>query len=116
MLLPAIFILLETPFSETSCRKKVTRTIRENIEMKVTYAGTKSGSQFNIKGPIPKKHNLYVFYNTVCLEENCIEDYYGECARRLEESTKDHNGRGKNTHVLHHSVESGHNEVSESDF
>ena len=49
-------------------------------------------------------------------ETNCNQDYTGECARRIEERIKDRNGRNKNSHILRHSIQSGHNEVSESDF
>lgn len=40
-----------------------------------------------MKDSIPKKHSFYIFYHTAC-QENCNEDYYGKCARRLEERTK----------------------------
>ena len=49
-------------------------------------------------------------------ETNCNQDYIGECPRRIEERIKDHNGRNKTWHILRYSIESGHNEVLESDF
>ena len=79
--------------------KELRRILPENIIMGVIYTGTKLESQFNIKGPIPKRHNHDIIYHTVCLEYNCNEDYIGKWARRLEERTKDHNGRDKNTFV-----------------
>lgn len=40
------------------------------------------------------------------------EDYIVECTRRFEER-KYHDGRDKNSHMLHNSVESGHNQTSQ---
>ena len=61
--------------------------------MEVIYTVTKLGSQFNIKDPVPKRHVYDIIYHIVCLEDNCNQDYIGECARRLEERTKYHTGR-----------------------
>ena len=72
------------------------------------YTGAKLGSQFNIKDPIPERLSHNIIYHTVCPEDNYNEDYTGEC--------KDHNGRDKISHMLSHSIKSGLNEVSESDF
>ena len=38
-------------------------------------------------------------------------NYIGEIARRLKERVKDHNGRDKSSHLVKHSIESGHNPV-----
>ena len=96
--------------------KEFRRTLHENIKMEVIYTGTKLGSQFNIKDPILKRHKHDIIYHTFCPEDNYNEDYIGEFARRLDGKTKHHNGRDKNSHMLHHSTESRHTEVSESDF
>ena len=93
--------------------KELNRTLSENVKMEVIYTGTNLGSQFNIKDPIPKRHNHNIIYHVVCLENNCNEDYVGECARRLKKRTKGHNDRDKNLYMLRHSIESRHNEVSE---
>ena len=65
--------------------KELRRTLPGNIKMEVTYTGTKLGSQFNIKYPIPKRHNHDIVYHTVCPQDNCNDDYIGEGARSLEE-------------------------------
>ena len=82
----------------------------ENIKMEVIYKGKKLESQFNIKDPIPKRNNHNIIHHTIYSEDN--EDYIGECPRRLEERTKDCNGRDKSSHMLRHSIESGHDKVS----
>ena len=81
--------------------RKEFRTLPENIKMEVIYPGTKLRSQFNIKDPIPKKRIQDIIYHTVCPEDNSNEDCIDECSKRPEERN---------------SIESAHNEVSESDF
>ena len=39
-----------------------------------------------------------------------------ESGRRISERIKDHNGRDLKSHILRHSVESGHANVSYEDF
>ena len=96
--------------------QELKKTFRENIKMEVIYTSTELGFQLNIKDPIPKRHNYDIIYHAVCPEDNYNEDYIDECARRLEERTKDYNGRGKNSRMLSNSIQSGHNGVSESDL
>ena len=48
--------------------------------------------------------------------EKCRENYTGESGRRISERIKDHNGRDLKSHILRHSVESGHANVSYEDF
>ena len=79
--------------------KELRGTFTENIKMEVIYTSTKLGSQFNIKDPIPKRHNPDIIYHTVYPQDNGNEDYIGECTRSLEERTKDLNGRDKNSYV-----------------
>ena len=78
--------------------KELRRTLPENIKMEGT--GTKLGSQFNIKDPIPKRHNHDLSYHTVCLQDNFDEYYIAESATILKERPKDHNGREK-THICY---------------
>ena len=51
-----------------------------------------------------------------CLAENCPDDYIGESARRIIERVKDHGGRDTKSHVLKHSSEKEHVEVTQEDF
>ena len=55
-------------------------------------------------------------YYADCPNEKCRENYIGESGRRISESIKDHNGRDRKSHILRHSVESGHVNVSYEDF
>ena len=51
-----------------------------------------------------------------CSAENCSDDYIGESARRIIERVKDHGGRDTKSHVLKHSSEKEHVEVTQEDF
>ena len=48
--------------------------------------------------------------------ENCSDDYVGESARRIIERAKDHGERDTKSHVLKHSSEKEHIEVTQEDF
>ena len=51
-----------------------------------------------------------------CSAENCSDDYIGESARRIIERVKDHGGRDTKSHVLKHSSEKEHVEVTQEEF
>ena len=55
-------------------------------------------------------------YYVDCPNGTCSENYIGESGRRTSERIKDHNGRDLKSHILKHSVESGHANVSCEDF
>ena len=47
---------------------------------------------------------------------NCSDYYIGESARRITERVKDHGGRDTKSHVLKHSSEKEHAEVTQEGF
>ena len=51
-----------------------------------------------------------------CSAENCSDDYIGESARYIIERVKDHGGKDTKSHVLKHSSEKEHVEVTQEDF
>ena len=55
-------------------------------------------------------------YDADCPNEKCKENDIGESGRRISERVKDHNVRDLKSHILRHSVESGHANVSYEDF
>ena len=52
----------------------------------------------------------------MCSAENCSDDYVGESARRIIERAKDHGERDTKSHVLKHSSEKEHIEVTQEVF
>ena len=55
-------------------------------------------------------------YYADCPNERCRESYIGESGHRISECIKDHNGRDLKSHILKHSIESGHAKFSYYDF
>ena len=55
-------------------------------------------------------------YDPDCPNEKCKENGIGESGRRISEHVKDHNVRDLKSHILRHSVESGHANVIYEDF
>ena len=55
-------------------------------------------------------------YYADCPNEKCREIYIGKSGRRISERVKDLNGRDLKSHILRHSVESGHANINYEDF
>ena len=100
-----------------SLKKHLKKTLPANLEADIIYTGTKLSSQLNnIKDPTPFEEQHDLIYHSVCNNDNCNDDYIGEIARRLKERVKDHNGRDKSSHLVKHSIESGHDPVCHGNF
>ena len=48
--------------------------------------------------------------------ELCNEKHQDEKDRRVSETTNNHNGRGQNSYILRHLLETGHENVTSYDF
>ena len=66
----------------------------------IVFTCTKLSSNFNVKDPVPFTEKHDIIYWSVCATESCNEDYVGECARRLYEHVKYHNGRDHSSHLV----------------
>lgn len=89
------------------------KTIDANHKTKLIYTGTKLSSCFNVKDRTVKDHESCLVYKFKC--PDCDTSYIGETARRFAERIKDHCGRDHHSHVLTHSLTTGHN-VTKEDF
>ena len=87
---------------------------QNNMETKLVYTGTKLGSNFQIKDKTKFDHKHDLVYYVKCPE--CQEDYIGEIGRRLHERICDHSGKDSKSHMLKHSLENNHKQVSFEDF
>ena len=76
------------------------------------YESGKLGSSFNRKDQrkLEQKHNLT--YLVKCPENTCSETYLDETVRRLNERKMEHAGKDKKSHMLKHTLQSGHPSVS----
>ena len=90
------------------------RSLPNNTETKVVYTGTKLSFNFQIKDKTKFDHKHDLVYYVKCPE--CQEDYIGEIGRRLHERICDHSGKDSKSHMLKHSLENNHKQVSFEDF
>ena len=92
------------------------RSLPNNVKPNIVFTGTKLSSNFNVIDPVPftKKHDI--IYRSICATESCNEDYVGECARRLYERVKNHNGCDHSSHLVKHAGETGHLPVDTANF
>ena len=94
--------------------KSMKRRISLSPEFKtqVTYTGKKLGTSFNVEDQSKFEQQHDMVYYVDCPNETCRENYIGESGRRISERIKDHNGRDLKSHILRHSVESEHANVT----
>ena len=92
--------------------RRISKLLPPEIKTQVAYTGKKLSTCFNVKDQSTFAHPHDVVYYADCPNEKCRENYIGESGRRISERIKDHNGRDLKSHILRHSVESGHANVS----
>ena len=84
------------------------KNAQPNIKGRVCYKVKRLGSAFNIKDRTSKKYKHNVVYEVEC--SGC--DAIGEIGRRLEERTVEHAGRDNNSHVVKHTQQHYHGEIT----
>ena len=95
-----------------SMKRRISKLLPPEIKTQVAYTGKKLSTCFNVKDQSKFEHQHDVVYYADCPNEKCRENYIGESGRRILERIKDHNGRDLKSHILRHSIESGHANVS----
>ena len=86
------------------------------MKPQITYTGRKLGSLFETKDQTLSEHKHDAIYHGKCPAKNCVDDYIGETARRVNERTVDHTGRDANLHLLKYLIESGHKPLKAVDY
>ena len=99
-----------------SMKRIISKLLRPEIKTEVASTGIKLSTCLNVKDQSKFDNQHDVVYYAGCPNETCRESYIGESGRRILERIKDHNGRDLKSHILRHSVESGHANVSFEDF
>ena len=61
------------------------------------YTGRKLGSLFQTKDQTIFEHKHVAIYHRKYPAENCVDDYIGDTARRVNERIVDHTGRNNNS-------------------
>lgn len=99
-----------------SLNKHIKQVLPENHQSRFAYKSKKLGAFFNIKDQTKLEHYNDLNYLVDCPVESCSENYLGETARRINERVLEHAGKDKKSHMLRHTLQSGHPSVSLSDF
>ena len=99
-----------------SMKRYVNKTLPKNVKVQIAFTGKRLSSCFKTKDRTKFEHQHDIIYQVKCSAENCSDDYIGESARRIIERVKDHGGRDTKSHVLKHSSEKEHVEVTQEDF
>ena len=100
-----------------SMRKQLNVVLPRNVKMRTCCTGKRlRSSSFKTKYRTKFNHEHDLIYHVKCPEESYTDDYIGESDRRVIESVKDHNGRDKSSHILRHSIEKNHTEITVNDF
>ena len=97
-------------------KRYVKKILQENVKVQTVFTGKQWSSCFKTKGRTKFEHQHNLIYQLKCSAENCSDDYIGESARCIIERVKDHGERDTKSHVLKHSSEKEHVEVTQEDF
>ena len=99
-----------------SMKRRISKLLLPEIKTQVAYTGKKLSTCFNVKDQSKFDHQHDVVYYADCPNKTCRENYIGESGRRFSERMKDHHSRDLKSHILRHSVESGHANIGYEDF
>ena len=97
-------------------KRYVNNVLPENVEVQTAFTGKQLSSCFKTKDRTKFEHQHNIICQVKCSAENCSDDYIGESVRCIIEILKDHDGRDTKSHVLKHSNEKEHVEVTQEDF
>ena len=99
-----------------SMKRYVNKILPKNVKVQTAFTGKRLSSYFKTKDRTKFEHQHDILYQVKCSAENCLDDYMGESARHIIERVKDHGGTDTKSHVLKHSGEKEHVEVTQEDF
>ena len=99
-----------------SLNNYVKRLLPQNHTLQHVHISRKLGSAFDIKDQTKLVHKHGLTYLVKCPENTCSETYLGETARRLNERIMEHAGKDNKSHILKHTLQSGHPSVSPNEF
>ena len=99
-----------------SMERCVNKILPEHVKVQTAFTRKGLSSCFKTKDRTKFEHQHDIIYQMKCSAENCSDDYIRESARRIIERVKDHGGRDTKSHVLKHSSEKEHVEVTQDHF
>ena len=97
-------------------KRRISKLLPPEIKAEVAHTGKKLSTGFSIKDQSKFEHQHGMIYYADCPNETCRKNCIGEEGRRISERIKNHNSRDLRSHILKHSVEFEHANVSYEDF
>ena len=97
-------------------KRYVNIILPKNVKVQTAFTGKRLSSCFKTKDRTKFEHQHDIIYHVKGSAGNCSDYCIGESARRIIERVKDHGGRDTKSHVLKHSSEKEHVEVTQEDF
>ena len=97
-------------------KRNLKNILLNNVKPQIKYTGRKLGSSFQTKDQAIFEHKHNVICYGKCPAENCVDDYIGETAHRVNERIVDHTGRDTNSHLMTHSIESEDKPLEAADY
>ena len=94
----------------------VKRLLPQNRTAQHARKSRKLDSALDIKDQTKLEHKHDLPYLVKCPENTCSETYLGKAARRLNERILEHAGKDDKSHMLKHTLQSGHTSVSPNNF
>ena len=95
-----------------SLNNYVKRLLPQNQTTQHVYISKKLGPAFDIKDQVKLVHKHDLTYLVKCPKNTYSETYLGEIARRLNERIREHTDKDNKSHMLKHTLQSGHPSVS----
>ena len=78
-----------------SMNDNIQQILPNNVKSRITYAGGKLGTKFEIKDLTENQHERDLIYYSKCTKPHCENYYLGETGRRKIDRATDHCGKGK---------------------
>ena len=99
-----------------SVNNYVKRLLPQTHTAQQVYKSRKLGSAFEIKDQTKLEHKRNLTYLVKCPENTCSGTYLCKTARRLNERIMEHAGKDNKSHMLKHTLQSGHPSVCPNNF
>ena len=94
-----------------SMNRCINHVLPNDVNTRITYTGHKLNTRFQIKDKTAQIHTHDLVYSVKCSDQSCNQDYLGEPGRRIIETTADHSGKDKHSHLFKRACNESHKQV-----
>ena len=94
-----------------SMNRCIKRIVPNDVNTRITYTGHKLNTRFQIKNRTAQIHKHDLVYYVKYPDQSCNQDCLGETGHRIIESTADHSGKDKHSHLFKHAGNENHKHI-----